>query len=125
HLPEQLQIPSIQKAVEVMEHMNFTDEERESYESRLKWMRDEEMALRKAARQGKEEGLAEGMEKGLEKGLVEGMEKGLVEGMEKEQQKIASKMLAAGMDVTHVADFTGLSVEQIDTLRCSNKERIS
>jgi predicted transposase/invertase (TIGR01784 family) len=48
HLPEELQVPSIEKALEVLEHMSLNDEERESYEARLKWLRDEEMALKKA-----------------------------------------------------------------------------
>jgi predicted transposase/invertase (TIGR01784 family) len=54
-LPAEMHIPSIEKAVNVLATMNLNRDEREDYESRLKWMRDEEMALLKAENKGSEQ----------------------------------------------------------------------
>ena len=32
--------------INLLNNMNFTEDERESYEARLKWLRDEEMVLK-------------------------------------------------------------------------------
>lgn len=46
---------------------------------------------------------------GLEKGLAEGRAEGRAEA----QFEMARKMLAAGMPVEQIAEFTGLSVEEL------------
>lgn len=46
---------------------------------------------------------------GLEKGLAEGRAEGRAEA----QFEVARKMLAAGMPVEQIAEFTGLSVEEL------------
>jgi len=59
-LPAELKdIPTIKKAMEVLESMNFNEDECEVYEARLKWLRDEEMAIMTAEKRGREEGSAE------------------------------------------------------------------
>lgn len=106
-LPQELQIPSIEKAINALEHMYLNDEEREAYEARLKWIRDEEMALKKAARIGKEEGLAQGRAEGL----AEGVELGKIE--------MAKALLAeeASLDLIH--KVSGLSQEELIKLSAS------
>ena len=48
-IPSQLsEIQSIEKAIKVLDTMYLNEDERDVYEARLKWLRDEEMALRKA-----------------------------------------------------------------------------
>lgn len=108
HLPKELQIPSIQKAVQVLEHMYFTPEERENYEARLKWLRDEEMAIKTAINKGMEIGL----EEGKEIGLVEGKEIGFMDA----QLKIALKMKQNGISASIISETTGLSLAEINQL---------
>jgi len=46
----------LKKAVEVLNVMNFTPEEREAYDDHLKWLRIESNSLKKAEEKGREEG---------------------------------------------------------------------
>ena len=96
HLPQELQIPSIQKAIDVLEHMYLNEHERESYESRLKWLRDEEMALKKAKADGIEEGIAQGIEKGI--------------------MQIIRTMRQSGVEIVKIAELTGISEEKINSI---------
>ena len=108
-LPEELkEVESIKKAITILEEMYLSDEERESYEARLKWLRDEEMALLKAERKGMEIGLEKGMEKGMEKGKEEGT---------KEATILIAKNLLDILDNKTISDKTGLSIKEIETLR--------
>lgn len=54
----------------------------------------------------------EGYKKGLEEGIAEGMEKGKTE----MQRQVARQMLSRGMDVSIVAEITGLSKEEVGRL---------
>ena len=51
-------------------------------------------------------------QQGKEKGKAEGKE----EGREKNQSEIAMKMKKAGMSVEQIAEFTGLTKDQIEKL---------
>jgi predicted transposase/invertase (TIGR01784 family) len=70
HLPSGLDNPALKKALDVLEVMNFLDEEREAYDSHLKWLRIEANTLKKYFNDGLAEGLAKGQAEGLAKGLV-------------------------------------------------------
>lgn len=61
-------IPTIERALEVLESMNFSDNERDVYEARLKWLRYEEMAILTAEKRGIEKGKEIGIEIGEEIG---------------------------------------------------------
>jgi predicted transposase/invertase (TIGR01784 family) len=99
-LPKELkEIPTIEKALNVLEAMSLNPSERESYEARLKWLRDEEMAIKTAERKGKEEGLKEGQLK--------------------EKLMIARNSLKQGIDVKTISLITGLSIEEINKLAAS------
>ena len=54
-----------------------------------------------------------GLEKGREEGRVEGRE----EGREEEKMAVARRMLSAGMAVGQIAEFVGLSAEEILALK--------
>jgi predicted transposase/invertase (TIGR01784 family) len=47
NLPKELNSPSLKKAINVLNVMNFTTEEREAYEDHLKWLRIEANTLKK------------------------------------------------------------------------------
>jgi predicted transposase/invertase (TIGR01784 family) len=125
HLPKELQIPTIEKAVEALEQMYLTADERESYEARLKWLRDEEMALKKAKEDGKVEGIEIGKVKGIEIGTVKGIEIGTVKGIEigtvkgieiGEQRNtvaLAKGFIKQGIDLEIISKVTGLSKEEL------------
>ncbi len=69
---------------------------------------------------GYEEGLKEGEKKGLKAGRKEGKKEGLKEGLaageKKGHREIAARMKAKGMDLTEIAELTGLEISQLEKL---------
>ena len=101
--------PELKKAIEVLKVMNFTDEEKEAYESHLKWLRIEANTLKKMGENSRKEGLMEGHKLGLK----EGIEKGRLE----EKSSIALMLLKQMLSEKQIAAATGLSPEQIAQLK--------
>ena len=107
---------------------NLQSPEKEEYEESLKIYRDWYNVIDTAKNEGLAEGRAEGEAKGRAEGLAEGRAEGLAEGEAKgraeglaegaKQQAIetARKMKAKGLDFETIADFTGLSAEEIKNL---------
>ncbi|WP_341751938.1 MULTISPECIES: Rpn family recombination-promoting nuclease/putative transposase [unclassified Candidatus Tisiphia] len=96
NLPKELDNVALKKALTVLDVMNFTDEEREAYEDHLKWLRIEANTLKKQ----------------LEKGIAKGREEGRYE----ERITIARKLLKENMTSEHIANITGLIIEEINKL---------
>lgn len=92
NLPKGLNGKSVERALNVLEHINFTPEEREVYEGQLKWLRDETSTL----------------EKRFEKGRAAGREEGALE--------TAKNLLDLGVPIEVIAQATGLSKKQIKNL---------
>ena len=69
-------------------------------------------ALGTARTEGWDEGRKEGMKEGMEKGMKEGLEKGAVD----KAQSIARNLKSSGMSLTDIAKFTGLTVEDVNSL---------
>lgn len=91
--PQELKIePAIEKAFLSLNTLSLDKEEREIYEARLKWLRDEDAALQKAH------------EKGIEQGFKQGIE------------QIALNMLKDGESFDKIGLFTGLSQDEITNL---------
>ena len=61
--------------------------------------------------------LAAAREDGIAEGLAQGHAEGLAEGREEANMKVAKKMLAAGMPVEQIVQFTGLEPKVIESLR--------
>ena len=61
----------------------------------------------------REEGRESGLKEGRESGLKEGRESGLKEA----QERIALKLKASGMELSEIAEVTGLSEEEIENLQ--------
>ena len=132
--------PGLQEARKRLDLLRMTDAERRRYEHDIDTLVRDTDVMRtqlleaeiKGRKQGMAEGLAEGREKGLaegrEKGLAEGREKGLAEGREKglaegraegETRKAlesARSMKADGMPIELIAKYTGLSMEDVESL---------
>ena len=63
------------------------------------------------------DGLWEGRGIGREEGLKEGLKKGIEEGTAKRNREIAINMLAMGLNIDLVSQATGLSSQEIETIR--------
>jgi predicted transposase/invertase (TIGR01784 family) len=105
NLPKELDDPNLKKALNVLEVMNFTEEEREAYEDHLKWLRMEASTLKKAETTAEERGEARGRAEGRS------------EGKQKEKIEIAKKMIAKDKPVEEISEFTGLSKEEIEKIK--------
>ena len=98
-LPSELsEDPVIKKAMEVFETTRLDDYDRNTYEGRLKWLRDETSALETKYLRGKEEGLEEGIAIGEERGKAE----------------LIKAMKVAGLPIATISEITGLSVGDVE-----------
>ena len=128
--------PGLQEARKRLDLLRMTDAERRRYEHDIDTLvRDTdvmrtqlleaEIKGRKRGRaegrekglaEGREKGLAEGREKGLAEGLAEGRAKGLAEGAGEAKRENARRMKADGMPAELIAKYTGLDVNEIESL---------
>ena len=107
-LPEELNNSALQKALNVLDIMNFSKHEREAYEDHLKWLMIESNTLKKAEDKGRAEGRAEGKAEGIEIGEAK---------LKEERINLAKKMLAIKEPTEKIIEFTGLTKEEIENLR--------
>ncbi len=104
-LPKKLVDAGIEKALNVLDEMNFTKKERELYEDHLKWLQIEANALKKAER------------KGVEKGMKQGRE----EGREERDHEVIINMLKDNFDIKTIAKITGVATDKILEIKKINK----
>lgn len=97
--------PEIKKAVGVLRE--FSEDEA----NRLAIKKIEKMRRDRVAE------IQFGRDKGLEIGREEGMAVGLAEGSEKKSVEIAKKMLKDNLAVDFISNYTGLSIETIQSLK--------
>ena len=128
--------PMITAAMLIESEFWADDTERELYFAMQKQLMDEASAERSisiyAHQKGLEEGLEKGLQKGIQKGIQKGKKEGIMEGLQKGKKEgimeglqkgehikaiqTARKMLARKMDVSLIADVTGLSFDEITKL---------
>lgn len=60
--------------------------------------------------------LLQGEVKGIAKGKAEGLIEGEIKGMAKEKNQIALNILHSGISIELIDQFTGLTIEQIQSL---------
>ena len=102
--PELLANPEVCKAIHIVEESAFTEAELYAYEKYWDAVRTEKTLVT-----GKwKEGLAEGW--------TQGRLEGRLEGEKSKQMEIAKKARQKGMSITDIAELTGLSTEEIETL---------
>ena len=75
---------------------------------------DKEWALRD---QGYRDGLSQGKAEGFSQGKVEGKAEGISEGKNERNTEIARNMLSKAMEVELISEITGLSIEEINSLK--------
>jgi len=100
-LLNELKDSNLEKALDVLEYMNFTQMERDAYEDHLKWLRIEASSLDKAKAESRAEGKAEG------------------------KVEVAKTMLSKNRSIDEISELTGLSAEEIVKLKLSNGEYLS
>jgi flagellar biosynthesis/type III secretory pathway protein FliH len=88
--------------------MGLSTDERAVYEGRLKWLRDEEMAIQTAHMRGKAEGLAAGKAEGLAAGKAEGLAEGEAKGRAEALSEALKRLLAAGISEEQSKKMLGL-----------------
>ena len=95
-----------------MDELNINDEFNIYYDHEAIYKKD----LNEKYDEGRESGLAEGLEKGRNSGLAEGRKSGLAEGSNKEKLAIAKLMLQGKESLDKIVKYTGLSINQLNTL---------
>ena len=95
---------------------DFSRTKREQYDKDMYDEKRRNGELAAAREDGIAEGLAQGHAKGLAQGHAEGLAEGRAEGHEEANMEVAKKMLAAGMPVEHIVQFTGLDREAVEKL---------
>ena len=116
-IPEELaQDKNIRKAIETLDVMSFGDDERNIYEQRLKETIDRVEQIETAHENGIKEGRAEGRAEGMAEGRAEGRAEGIKTGENKKAMEIAKNLLDV-LDNETISIKTGLSIEEIDSLR--------
>ena len=102
----------LRKAFDESTKYSMTEAEWNTYEQELKHERDARAIETYNLREAKAEGKAEGIEEGMEKG----MEKGKAEGEKAKAMEVARGILAKKLDIKLIAELTGLTEKNIQTL---------
>ena len=107
-----------------MEHLlesgriaGFSREKRTKYDADMITERDYQNILATAREQGHDAGFAEGEARGIERGRAAGLAEGRSAGLAEGKAEVARKLLASGMPESQVAEFTGLTAEQLEELK--------
>ena len=109
---ELLDIPEINKAMEVVEESAYTPEQLLGYDKFWDIIRTENTLYSSGVRQGLEKGMEQGLEKGREVGRLEGRK----EGQKDEKIANARKMKSYGLALEMIADITGLTIDEVRDL---------
>jgi predicted transposase/invertase (TIGR01784 family) len=109
----------IAMAGKVLVTISRDEAERWRLNSELKYVLDKQSMRVSARREGFKKGMKEGRKSGLAERpqwLAEGLSQGLVQGEQKKAYEIARNLKAGGMAPGDIVRFTGLSLEEIDTI---------
>ncbi|OUP26399.1 hypothetical protein B5F25_20475, partial [Bacteroides sp. An19] len=90
--------------------------EYDSYEESLKIYRDWKNTIDTAKIKSKEEGRKEGLKEGRKEGLKEGEKIGIEKGAKKKAIEMAQSLKAKGVAISIIAECSGLSEEEINSL---------
>ena len=105
---ELLEDPETSKALKILEKSAYTEAELNTYEHY--W--DAVYYERGVIRHGYKQGMEQGMKQGMKKGMVQG----IAQGVAQTNRKNAAKMKAKGIDDATIAEITGLSMDEIESL---------
>ena len=109
---ELLDDPEISKAISIVERGAYSDEQLATYDKYRDMAATEKALIDGSFNKGREEG----REEGRAEGRAEGEQIGLEKGAYAKNIENARKMKAKGFSVEDIADITGLSISEIDSL---------
>ena len=109
---ELLDIPEINKAMEVVEESAYTPEQLLGYDKFWDIIRTENTLYSSGVRQGRAEGMERGRKEGREEGRLEGRLEGRAEGI----RQTALNLKSMGLGIADIQKATGLSEEEIRDL---------
>lgn len=106
---EDTRTPGLQRVKEKLRLLSMTQEDRRAYDRHMDNIMVQNDVLENAREEGREEGLAEGR--------AEGLVEGLAEGRAQEKIEIAGQLIAIGLSDDVIIQSTGLTLEQVRSLR--------
>lgn len=108
-IKENTTAPGLQEARKKLQYYLMTDAERYAYDEHLNAVMIQNDVLGNA----REEGLAEGRAEGRAEGLTQGRAEGRAEA----KKDIVKSMLSNGLSVEQVAKFSGLTIEEVESIK--------
>jgi predicted transposase/invertase (TIGR01784 family) len=107
-IEENFTAKGLKQAQETLDVLKMNEAERVAYELHQKELHHEASLYESTFVLGKLEGIDEGIEKGIQQGIEQGIEKGIL--------LTAKNMQQAGIDINLIAQVTGLSLQQLQSL---------
>ena len=114
--PELLADPDIAKAINLLEIINYNEDEEYLYDKYWDAVSIEATWKGIGHREGEKEGLEEGLRRGREEGLQQGREEGLQQGRQEERRNLVRNLSAKGLDIAKIALLTGMDESEIGKL---------
>lgn len=108
-IKENTTAPGLQEARKKLQYYSMTDAERYAYDEHLNAVMIQNDVLGNA----REEGLAEGRAEGRAEGLTQGRAEGRAEA----KKDIVKSMLSNGLSVEQAAKYSGLTVEEVESIK--------
>ncbi len=112
-IKENTTAPGLQEARKKLQYYSMTDAERYAYDEHLNAVMIQNDVLGNA----REEGLAEGRAEGRAEGLTQGLTQGRAEGRAEAKKDIVKSMLSNGLSVEQAAKYSGLTVEEVESIK--------
>lgn len=120
-IKENTTAPGLQEARKKLQYYSMTDAERYAYDEHLNAVMIQNDVLGNAREEGlaegRAEGLAEGRAEGLTQGRAEGLTQGRAEGRAEAKKDIVKSMLSNGLSVEQAAKYSGLTVEEVESIK--------
>ena len=120
-IKENTTAPGLQEARKKLQYYSMTDAERYAYDEHLNAVMIQNDVLGNAREEGLAEGRAEGLTQGRAEGLTQGRADGLTqgraEGRAEAKKDIVKSMLSNGLSVEQAAKYSGLTVEEVESIK--------
>lgn len=116
-IKENTTAPGLQEARKKLQYYSMTDAERYAYDEHLNAVMIQNDVLGNAREEGLAEGLTQGRAEGLTQGRAEGLTQGRAEGRAEAKKDIVKSMLSNGLSVEQAAKYSGLTVEEVESIK--------
>ena len=116
-IKENTTAPGLQEARKKLQYYSMTDAERYAYDEHLNAVMIQNDVLGNAREEGLAEGRAEGLTQGRAEGLTTSHAEGRAEGRAEAKKDIVKSMLSNGLSVEQAAKYSGLTVEEVESIK--------